>query len=558
MSIIAQSADGVQHQFPDGTDPAVIDRVMKGYATQGKAAPQWSDLPGNILPSAANFAGSLASAVVHPVDTADALAKTAIGANLNTVDKLKEYLPNGFKWAANVANAPAYLNPIMLPGMMYANSDSGYAKEAKATAEQVGQVYKDRYGGLDAIKKTMIEDPVGVAADASALFSGGGSAIAEMAPAASRVSQIGKIAAAVGDATNPIAVVGKPLAIAAKSPVGELAGRGIAEVAAAPSGVGGEALIQALRDSFKGGAAQDAFKANMRGQVPADAVLQDANIGLQNMATNRANEYKAGMAATKANGAVLDYAPVDQAMQDLTASLYHGSTAVTDDASLKLLSKVQDKINEWKQAYPTPTPYDLDRLKVSIDKLAPNFTQASGDQGRIVTSMRNAVKNQILAADPNYAATMKSYETSKTLQSEIEKTLSTNGSKDTALRKLQSAIRNNVNTNYGNRVEAVKELEKAGAPNLMSSLAGQQFNSLAPRGLAKLLASGLTLTSGANPLNLAVLPLTSPRVIGEIANATGSAAGKASRGLEILKHLSPSKLQAIIAARITESAHPNH
>ena len=30
----AQSADGVLHDFPDGTDPAVIDRVMKQYAQE--------------------------------------------------------------------------------------------------------------------------------------------------------------------------------------------------------------------------------------------------------------------------------------------------------------------------------------------------------------------------------------------------------------------------------------------------------------------------------------------------------------------------------------------
>ena len=31
---IAQSADGVTHNFPEGTDPGVIDRVMKDYAHQ--------------------------------------------------------------------------------------------------------------------------------------------------------------------------------------------------------------------------------------------------------------------------------------------------------------------------------------------------------------------------------------------------------------------------------------------------------------------------------------------------------------------------------------------
>ena len=37
MTVSAQAADGTTHEFPDGTDPTVVDRVMKDYAAQ--AAP---------------------------------------------------------------------------------------------------------------------------------------------------------------------------------------------------------------------------------------------------------------------------------------------------------------------------------------------------------------------------------------------------------------------------------------------------------------------------------------------------------------------------------------
>ncbi|HEX3945653.1 MAG TPA: hypothetical protein VHW69_16360, partial [Rhizomicrobium sp.] len=68
--IIAQSADGVQHQFPAGTDMAVIDRVMKQYA-QSKA-PQQSDTLGlykgaaHILDNAASGAKYLANKIPVP------------------------------------------------------------------------------------------------------------------------------------------------------------------------------------------------------------------------------------------------------------------------------------------------------------------------------------------------------------------------------------------------------------------------------------------------------------------------------------------------------------
>lgn len=40
MTITAVSADGTQHQFPDGTNPSVIDKVMKDYVTSQPAPEQ--------------------------------------------------------------------------------------------------------------------------------------------------------------------------------------------------------------------------------------------------------------------------------------------------------------------------------------------------------------------------------------------------------------------------------------------------------------------------------------------------------------------------------------
>src|SRR6266550_4966409 len=38
MPIIAESADGTQHEFPEGTEQSVIDRAMKQYATETPVA----------------------------------------------------------------------------------------------------------------------------------------------------------------------------------------------------------------------------------------------------------------------------------------------------------------------------------------------------------------------------------------------------------------------------------------------------------------------------------------------------------------------------------------
>ena len=98
------------------------------------------------------------------------------------------------------------------------------------------------------------------------------------------------------------------------------------------------------------------------------------------------------------------------------------------------------------------------------------------------------------------------------------------------MRKLQSLMRNNVNTNYGNRLELAGTLEDNGA-DIMNAVAGQAASSLTPRGLQGLAATGAGVASLANPATLAVLPFTSPRLMGELAYGLGSVsrgAGKAT------------------------------
>jgi len=140
---------------------------------------------------------------------------------------------------------------------------------------------------------------------------------------------------------------------------------------------------------------------------------------------------------------------------------------------------------------------------------------------------------------------MKNYENASNLIREIEKTLSLNpkASIDTALRKLQSVMRDNVNTNYGKRGDLVKLLQESGAKNLLNKLAGQSLKSGTPRGLARMVGAVGGLATGGtslaalgglvNPMVLAPLAgglaAQSPRLMGEIAHAGGRVANKLAR-----------------------------
>ena len=120
---------------------------------------------------------------------------------------------------------------------------------------------------------------------------------------------------------------------------------------------------------------------------------------------------------------------------------------------------------------------------------------------------------------------MKKYSEASDLLHELTGTFSL-GEKartDTAVRKLQQALRNNANTNWGYRGDLMNELEKAGATNLRPSVAGQAASSWTPRGLQGAVASGIAASVLTNPTSLFALPFQSPRLVGEGAVLAGKA-----------------------------------
>ena len=92
--------------------------------------------------------------------------------------------------------------------------------------------------------------------------------------------------------------------------------------------------------------------------------------------------------------------------------------------------------------------------------------------------------------------------------------------------KLQSLTRNNVQTNYGQRVKLARELENYDGQNIMPALAGQAMSEWLPRGLVGK-AEDISAILGAASMNPATLafPLAMPKVVGTGAYGAGKIAG---------------------------------
>lgn len=274
------------------------------------------------------------------------------------------------------------------------------------------------------------------------------------------------------------------------------------------------------------------FLSNMRGEASFDDVVESAKSGLEKMRADRGAQYRSGMADISADKTVLDFSPIESAMQKVREiGSYKG--VQTNKNAAGIVDELADTISQWRQLNPAEyhTPEGLDALKRAIGDIR-DATQFGSPARRAADSVYNSVKGEITKQAPVYSKVMGDYSKASEALKETERALSLGdrASQDTAIRKLQSLMRNNAQSNYGNRLSLAQQLEEKGGVSLTPAIAGQAMNTWVPRGMAgQIQAGGIGL--GAlltNPGVAAMLPLTSPRLVGEAAYKAGLLSNAAS------------------------------
>lgn len=315
------------------------------------------------------------------------------------------------------------------------------------------------------------------------------------------------------------------------------------------TGVGANSVKEAYKAGKSG---NQAFIDNMRGDASVDDIVTNAKSALSKMNAAKQAEYRSGMSAISNDKTVLNFGGIDNALKSANNIASFKGKSTNTQAS-KAFDDIKSVIDEWKQLDPAEyhTPEGLDALKQKIGGIQESIPFEQKTARNVAGKIYNAIKDEISSQAPTYSKTMKDYYTASNQISEIEKALSL-GKKaniDTSVRKLQSLMRNNVNSNYGNRLTLARELETKGGADLLPSIAGQAMNSWTPRGIQSGIVGGAgTYAAFTNPWTLAGLPLTSPRLVGETAYKLGSAAGGAGKlANPVLGNQSLAELQKLIA-----------
>ena len=451
-----------------------IEEMLKQAKTPEQAQ-SWQDAlqasMRNFPKSAAAQVQGIGHAIMHPLQTAQGLIDIPAGA-----------LNRAF--------------PETIGAMSQASNPEATAR-ANQTYDSLIDSYKEKYGSEQGFKTALSNDPVGVLMD------------------------LATVASPISGGLRKMGV--RPLAAA-----GDLTASGLGMT----TGVGKEAVTNAFKAGLEG---DQTFMQNLRGQVPMQDALDAAKQGLENIKQKKNAQYRSGIMDITNDKSILDFSDVDQALADAQKlSTYKGQ--IKNQNGYETYQKMKDVVDRWKTLDPAEyhTPEGFDALKQTLGGIADPIPYEERTAAATASQVYNKVKKTINDQAPTYADVMKNYADASDQIREMEKTLSLKNSfsADTALRKLQSLTRNNVSTNYGQRLDLAKQLEAQGGVPFINALSGQAMQSTMPRGLATLGGIGTLIASRlANPMALGMLPFQSPRLVGEAAYGLGRGAGLAGQAM---------------------------
>jgi hypothetical protein len=478
---------------PSTFAPNQVDRPEPKEMAWGDVA---SSAAQNIVPSAKAFGQALVTPFMQPKETAQALGQIGTG-----------------------------LYSKARGALGYTQTAEEKAKD-EAAVNQMGQLFKERYGTVEAAKRTFAEDPVGFLADVSTPLTGGGS-LAARAPGV--IGTLGKATAAVGSAIDPVAAALK---------VPQVATKAITTATNVPLSLQSGVSYRSLQQAVDSGAnASPVFWEHLSGSVPASSVVDRVNNAIGQVAKQRSDDYIREMtAATGRNPQQLSYGLVDKAMTDAqNIAMPRGLVFDPTASKVVVFNKVKNLVDDWK-ANPNNghTMADFDQLKKDLRTFGYDNTLPGSEARKMVEDLANSAKATI--PDKKYVDIMEQYQAATRELNDLNKDLVNRRGSTTS--QISKILKNQDKQSKGALIKRLEELD----PDLPAAIAGVELNPLIPSGLrgqlAGMLASGSFLGlagMAAHPAPLAGIALSSPRVAGTLNYGAGRIAGAPARTYESLR-----------------------
>lgn len=537
MSLVDVPGHG-QVEFPDTMNDDQIVAAIKQLTGQRSGLQQVGDAAANVLvggPVLGPIATSIGHSGVYPrlKETGRKALESVPGNAKEVAGSFWDMISSPLQTAKGVGQMAGaifagHVDPETAAAVAQSSPENqtAFAEAQKASREATQPIrdemwngIKDAYGSPEAVLNRLETKPVSMAMDVSSFMPG--------------VAPINMAGRALGGA-------GRAVESVASHALGTVTGAGPDSVRAA-----GRAGLMGGNEVFTG-------QLNRTRDINEPVTLARRALVREKRLANA--EYRSSMEGVNADTSHLDFRPVVDNLSEAQRSLYHGG--IPDDAyAVRALNKAEAAVNARRlqpqpanvpnlghtqgldehlfppgpspanngAMLPVPSPQytaqGFDRLKKSLGEIFAS-TREGTNARRLVGGVYNHVKDEIVRQRPEYARIMAVSQAGiqGTNEARAALSLGERASADTALRKLQSTMRDTVASNFGGR-KVIGERLAEHEPNLPYALAGQMLHSPIPRGLTGR-AVGIYEALHAPWL----LPFTSPRVVGTAAYGAGHAA----------------------------------
>lgn len=413
-----------------------------------------------------------------------------------TVSGIKQLVGHPIETGKNIADYQ--LSKTELPEYL---EDKPTLAGLYGAGASVGKTSGDVVKGMAHSITHPYEDPVGFGLTASPVLRGLGS----LAQKTSSLTKVGSGLMKAGAYTDPFNLAGKGIQLASK-PIGWMAKKGIG----ATTGQGAANIEQWMKGS------KDFFD-TLHGRVGERKVVENVKQGLKDIKDTASTEYKQTFKTLNMSEKI-GFDDLDRAISNIEKDFRFTEGVPTLNPSEMGDYKKILKIIEKTQKNPIgDTALGLDSLKQQIDY----FYTENSRIAKVVGDIRNTINKSISSKVPGYTKMNYKYSNIKNLTEEMESALIGSGNPDTVLKKLQQTMREEPEI----RRNLLDQMNNLNRPDIQAQIAGLSGRSTLASGLVgRSVEFGSligTLTGYLNPKMIALVFMSSPRVMAETLGAIG-------------------------------------
>ena len=465
-----------------------------------------------------------------------------------------------------------FLNPVETAksmkdlgvGVYSLMTDGGEPEEA--VAEALGQYFKDRYGSVEAFQNSFRTDPAGVVSDVAGLVTGGATLAAKGASKSAQVAakagkeQMAQKAQTVSDAlsrtanvastTDPLTAIpeatSKVLGMLGGNRLLSAGGNVASEILGRTTGVGPDAVSEAFTASKAGGDTRTAYFEALRNpdRLETAQLAKNSALQIRREAKDVYNRQKASLGLGDINydfgGGRLKIKQLRE-RENLSGKKGQPRGALSDEAKAEIKAVLADV----GRSVGNPADRNLAGLDDAIVRLNATYGDLKTGAAR---AYHQELKQTMLgemrgSVGDGYDQVLVPYHETQQLLDQFDTELKVGGDRNLnqMYRGLLRSLRSNVNTNFGESANLLRQLDSANpASPITARLAGETLTPGMPSGLmgqTTAFGSGILTAMNAPAMLPVALAASSPRVVGETIGAAGSAAG-------ILGRVDPTALQA--------------